>query len=113
MKLYKSIEKLINIASQLGWETTLYINYDKWGKSPKNTEILALEGDDEIELDMDDNVDLPVTAVKHNVKYFFNAEDFQDIIEVQTQLKKSSDVDDYIKAINYYLDNDAFLDKTK
>jgi hypothetical protein len=109
MKLYQSIEELITTAKQLSWETTLYTNYDEWDKNPKRARILTLEGDNEIELDMDEELDLPTTAVKHNMKYFFHAEDFQDVIETQARHKKDSDIDDYIRAINYYLENDAFL----
>jgi len=113
MKLYQSVEELINASKQLSWETSLYINYDEWDNNPKRTKILALEGDDEIELDMDEEFALPTTAVKHDVKYFFHAEDFQDVIETQTQQKKDSEIDEYIRAINYYLENDAFLDNAR
>lgn len=78
------------------------------GTFSKRYVFLYLEGDEELENLIDD--DLPVLAVEKNVQYFLDAETFIDIIEFQKKLNKKSDVDDYIIALNYYLEEDDFYE---
>lgn len=109
MKLIDSISKLINDYKKLlDWDGALFVNHKQWDLSPKDTFFLYLEGDEELENLVDDN--LPVLAVEKNVQYFLDAETFIDIIEFQKKLNKKSDVDDYIIALNYYLEEDDFYE---
>lgn len=108
MLIYKSLEFVVADVESLDKFGTLYVNREEWGRVPSNTQIHLLAGDDELEdLDVNGN---PMLANKYEVQYFFDVEIFQSVIELQKDNKPESVVDDYIYAINYYLDNDDFYE---
>ncbi|MNY81282.1 hypothetical protein D3C86_2227660 [compost metagenome] len=51
-------------------------------------------------------------ANKYGASYFFDVEIFQSVIDLQRKNNSKSNVNDYIHAINYYLENDDFYEVT-
>lgn len=47
-------------------------------------------------------------AAQRNARYFLDVEIFQSVIELQREKTPASRVDDYVFALNYYLENDDF-----
>lgn len=95
---YESLDKL----------GTLFMNVNEWSNTPETTKFLLLIGDDELE-DLDDEHN-PVLATENNMKYFFDVEMFQSVVDLQVEKKPESDLSDFIHAINYYLEYDDFYE---
>ncbi|MCL5129239.1 hypothetical protein [Algibacter sp. L4_22] len=53
---------------------------------------------------------IPECFVNENVKSFFDTATFEDILIVQKEKKEDSSIKDFIKAIQYYRENDTFLE---
>jgi hypothetical protein len=85
---------------------TLFMNLDEWSSTPEKTKFLLLIGDDELE-DLNEG-HIPVLARNNNMRYFLDVEIFQSIIYLQVENKSKSNLDDFIRAINYYLEYDDF-----
>jgi hypothetical protein len=106
MIVYKTLAALIAETEKLDKFGTLYVERKKWGADPMQIEILLLIGDDELE-DLDDE-QTPLLAAQSNARYFLDVEIFQSVIELQREKNPASRVDDYVFALNYYLENDDF-----
>lgn len=106
MIVYKNLAILIADTEKLDKFATLYLDRQKWRMDPANVEIFLLVGDDELE-DLDEESN-PVLATQNNARYFLDVEIFQSVIDLQREKKENSDIDDYIFAISYYLENDDF-----
>ena len=106
MIVYKDLAALIADTEKLDKFGTLYVDRKKWRADPEHAEILLLIGDDELE-DLDEEGN-PVLATQNDARYFFDVEIFQNVIDLQREKKERSLIEDYIHAINYYLENDDF-----
>ncbi|WP_268796874.1 DUF7716 domain-containing protein [Pseudomonas huanghezhanensis] len=106
MIVYKNLATLIVDTEKLDKFGTLYVDREKWRADPAHVEILLLIGDDELE-DLDEEGN-PVLATQNDARYFFDVEIFQSVIDLQRGKKEGSIIDDYIHAINYYLESDDF-----
>ncbi|QJI39391.1 hypothetical protein HKK52_00010 [Pseudomonas sp. ADAK2] len=107
---YKNLNSLLAEVDDLDKFGTLYSSKSGWAEDPSNTEILLLLGDDELE-DLDERGN-PVLANKYGASYFFDVEIFQSVIDLQRKNNSKSNANDYIRAINYYLENDDFYEVT-
>lgn len=111
MKIYRSIEELLSDLPSLDGYGYFFYNREEWQKDPRTAEIMHIEGVEEedmelVKLEFDD---LPPIAVENNMRRFFEVETMRDIISVQQRNKADSTTDDFIKAVNYYAEYDAFL----
>jgi hypothetical protein len=106
MIVYKNLAALIAETDKLDKLGTLYVQREKWGTDPTQVEILLLIGDDELE-DLNDE-GTPLLAAQSNARYFHDVQIFQSVIELQREKNPVSRVDDYVFALNYYLENDDF-----
>jgi hypothetical protein len=106
MIVYESLAALIAETDKLDKLGTLYVQREKWCTDPTQVEILLLIGDDELE-DLNDE-GTPLLAAQRNARYFLDVEIFQSVIELQREKNPASRVDDYVFALNYYLENDDF-----
>lgn len=105
---YENLESLLLQCGSLDKFGTLFVNREQWEKDPIGTPILLLVGDDELE-DVDEDGS-PFLAVENDVRYFFDVELFQSVVELQIEKKPDSVVGDFVFAINYYLENDDFYE---
>ncbi|WP_263265156.1 hypothetical protein [Pseudomonas sp. RIT-PI-S] len=108
MVIYKNFSSLLSDVEGLDKFGTLYANRQKWLGDPFKVEFLLLVGDDELE-ELDGNGN-PILATINNAKYFLDVEIFQNVIELQAKCNPESGLDEYIFAINYYLENDDFYE---
>ncbi|MEN5203142.1 hypothetical protein ABE473_01580 [Stenotrophomonas sp. TWI700] len=108
MKNFKSLSELLPEYKTLDWSGTLFTNKQVWQTSPTKAEILLLEGDDELE-DLTE-AQIPRLAHANNTSYFLDAEIFKSVIDFQKDRDPRSNIQDYIHALNYYLENDDFYD---
>ncbi|MBC3270242.1 hypothetical protein HU765_09925 [Pseudomonas sp. SWRI81] len=108
MKKFKSLPELIATYESLDWSGTLFTNKQSWEISPTKTEILLLEGDDELEDLTEDQ--LPRLAQTNNASYLLDVEIFKSVIDFQRDRTHNSNIHDYVHALNYYLENDDFYD---
>jgi hypothetical protein len=106
MIVYENLASLIAGADRLDKLGTLYVQREKWGSDPTQVDILLLIGDDELE-DLNDE-DTPLLAAQSNARYFLDVEIFKSVIELQHEKNPASPVEDYVFALNYYLENDDF-----
>lgn len=106
MIVYKTLAALIAETEKLDKFGTLYVERKKWCIDPTQVEIMLLIGDDELE-DLNDE-GTPLFAAQRNARYFLDVEIFQSVIELQREKNRASRVDDYVFALNYYLENDDF-----
>ena len=108
MKKFKSLSELLKEYKILDWSGTLYTNKQAWQKAPTKSEILLLEGDDELE-DLTEE-QIPRLAHANNTSYFLDVEIFKSVIDFQKEIDPASNIQDYAHALNYYLENDDFYD---
>lgn len=106
MIVYEYLAALIAETEMLDKFGTLYVERKKWCIDPTQVEIMLLIGDDELE-DLNDE-GTPLFAAQRNARYFLDVEIFQSVIELQREKNRASRVDDYVFALNYYLENDDF-----
>jgi hypothetical protein len=111
MKIYPSIENLVNELPDLDWDASFYFNRDEWNENPFGAKIMCLTAveEDEMEIVESEHDDLPVVVVENEMQRFFDVETMRDIITVQKRNHPDSTVEDYVKAINHYSEYDAFL----
>lgn len=109
MKKFSAFNVLLDDYKALDWSGTLFTDRDAWDLSPTTTEFVLLEGDDELEDLTDDENRTPRLAAELDVEYFLDVEIFQSIIDIQQTKNGKSSVDDYVRALNHYLDNDSYL----
>lgn len=106
MIVYKNLSEVLVHADELDKLGTLYINRKLWKVEPARTEVILLIGDDELEDLNEDGV--PILAAANNISYFLDVEIFQNVIDLLRERMPNPSVDDYVYAINYYLENDDF-----
>ena len=111
MTEYKNVSELIEDIDNLPIPGRLYIeklNFLNIGKAffivisskeAKNQNMVTIESDL-----------IPESLIDKNVKSFFDTATFEDILIIQKENKESSSLEDFIKAIEYYRENDTFLD---
>ncbi|OYU03651.1 MAG: hypothetical protein CFE47_31045 [Pseudomonas sp. PGPPP1] len=108
VKKFKSLSELLTTYESLDWSGTLFTNKQHWEIPPTKTEILLLEGDDELEDLTEDQ--LPRLAQTNNASYLLDVEIFKSVIDFQRDRTHNSNIHDYAHALNYYLENDDFYD---
>ncbi|WP_318371738.1 hypothetical protein [Enterobacter sp.] len=52
----------------------------------------------------------PFPVQQRNLSYIYSGEQFADVISSVSEQKELATIDEYIKALNYYLEHDDFLD---
>ncbi len=62
------------------------------------------------QVDENDNEVYPQDAVTKGLSYIYSGEQFADVILSVMEQKPSAKNQDFIDALNYYLENDDFLD---
>jgi hypothetical protein len=111
VKKFNSIVDLLKVAPNLDWDGAVFVNLNKWNKDPFNVEIYILEGDDELEDLEDIKNHYPKIAYKLGIHQLLDVETFQSVLEFQLNVKKESNTEDYLNAINHYREFDDFLDE--
>ena len=61
-------------------------------------------------IDVNSNEVYPHEVISSGLSYIYSGEQFTDVIISVMEQKTSASNKDYIDALNYYLDNDDFLD---
>jgi hypothetical protein len=111
VKKFNSIVDLLKVVPNLDWDGAVFVNLNKWNKDPFNVEIYILEGDDELEDLEDIENHYPKIAHKLGIHQLLDIETFQSVLEFQLNIKKESNTEDYLNAINHYREFDDFLDE--
>ncbi len=63
---------------------------------------------------LDDDTEVyPVDAQTHQFSFHCSDENIQDVIDLAIEQKPHASSEELIRALNYYLDNDTFLDLHK
>lgn len=62
------------------------------------------------DVDDNDNEIYPKIVCSKNLHYLYSGQQFADVIDTVIEQKPSASIDDFIKALNYYSENDDFLD---
>ncbi|WP_321842124.1 DUF7716 domain-containing protein [Burkholderia cepacia] len=93
----------------LNWDSTIFINQSDWAVDPLHTEIIFLEGDNELE-DVVPGTHLPKFANDKGVRQLFDAETFRDMVDFERRRNPEASVLDIIHAINYCCEKDDFCD---
>lgn len=109
MKIYNSIQDFLGGLGGLNWDSVIFINQSDWTVDPLHTEIIFLEGDDELE-DVVRGTHLPKIANDKGVRQLFDTETFRDIVDFERRRNPEASVLDIIHAINYYREKDDFYD---
>jgi hypothetical protein len=113
MKIYQSINELLEELPNLDGYGFFFYNREEWNANPRTAKIMHIDGIEEEEMDLVklDFDDLPPIVYENKMRRFFEVETMRDIISVQQTNKPNSTTDDFIKAINYYAEYDTFLPK--
>ncbi|HAS6172584.1 TPA: hypothetical protein RZA60_003266 [Vibrio vulnificus] len=56
-----------------------------------------------------DEEEYPYFVVKNKLELFFYGEQFEDVLTSALNQNKNASIDDFIAALNFYLNNDAFI----
>lgn len=109
MKIYPTLNDVINDLDQLNWSGTLFVNSKSWDSSPHDAKFIYLDGDDELDDIVDDETMLPRLAQENDAERFLGVQTFRDVLITQRELNPKSNLDEFINALNYYLEYDAFF----
>ncbi|HHQ6612409.1 DUF7716 domain-containing protein [Morganella morganii] len=61
--------------------------------------------------DVDDDKEIyPQIVIAKKLNYLYSGQQFADVIDSVIEQKSSASPDDFVKALNYYSNNDDFLD---
>lgn len=52
----------------------------------------------------------PLSVQQKKLSYIYSGEQFADVISSVSEQKKSAEIEEYVRALNYYLEHDDFLD---
>ena len=63
-----------------------------------------------VEIDDDDNEIYPKEVLENNLEMCYSDEDFQDVIDLAYAQKSNASIDEIIRCLNHYVENDTFLD---
>lgn len=116
----KKMQGIIDLFSTLDSVTDndwVYTNLEKWEEQPE-TAVFYLISEDEIDnLEEDDKTvensageTIPKTLEKENVETWLDVQTLQAISQILQKKIKSPDNAILIKAINYYRENDDFME---
>ena len=108
MKIYSSLNEVIADMDELSWAGTLFTNDRSWNSSPQEAKFIYLEGDDELDDIVDDETMLPRLARENDAAQFLGMQVFRSIILNQREVNPKSVLNDFIHALNYYLEYDTF-----
>lgn len=115
MQYFKTISELIASYKILAYPGRIYSKLN--GKSDlTNSQYWILSSKEQKDEDMIevDGECVPESVAPYHAKSFLSVGTFQDIIEVKLSnnpnLSVNMDADVFIEAINYYLENDDFMD---
>jgi hypothetical protein len=101
MRLELSLENLFNKIDSLEWKWDAYISID--AKLSESTPFLIIDDDSEEERDE------PAYASSKGYEYFLTVSTLQDIKINLFAQKSNLKVCDFIRAVNYYYEYDAFV----
>ena len=89
-------------AKSFRWNEALFID----GKPPFDSDSPAaiLDPDDSEDPDTD-----PDFAIQNGLRYALSVQDVQDIVENAALQKRQLNLDDLVRAFNYYFEHDAFI----
>ena len=108
MRIYSTLNDVIAEMDELNWSGALFTNDQSWNSSPQEAKFIYLEGDIELDDIVDDETMLPRLALENNADHFLGVQLFRDIVLKQRELDANSMLNDFIHALNYYLDYDSF-----
>lgn len=94
---------------QLDWDAAFFVERISWETKPEDTQILYLEGDDEIE-DVVEGTHLPKLVNERGMRQLLDVETFRDVVRFERKRKPDATVRDVIYALNYYREKDDFYD---
>ena len=104
-------------SKQLNWylKNLDKISRDVWLWIPNNTQSLTsqtecYEVDDDVDLSAEEFDERDLELERKGFKSFFNKDQLEDIESNLQQQKKSYNSNDLYLALNYYWNNDAFID---
>ena len=63
-----------------------------------------------VEIDDNDNEIYPNVVLKNNLEFYYSCETLQDVIDLAFSQKSEASIEEIIKCLNFYSDNDTFLD---
>lgn len=63
-----------------------------------------------VEIDDDDNEIYPPEVSRNNLEMCYSDENFQDVIDLAYSQKSDASIEEFVKCLNYYMNNDDFLD---
>lgn len=115
MQYFKTISELIASYKTLAYPGRIYSELSEKSNFTKSQFwiLSSKEQKDEDMIEVDGEC-VPESVAPYHVKSFLSVGTFQDIIEVKlssnTELSVNMDVDVFIEAIKYYLENDDFMD---
>lgn len=110
MKTYRSIDRLLEEALSLQWNGAVFVNRNDWTVNPLGTPLLLLAGDDELEDLADVESHLPRLAAERGMKQLLDVQTLQGVVEFEKRRNANAATEDFVNAINYYLEMDAFFD---
>lgn len=116
MKLFKNksyhIKKLIDIV-----KNKLDREFDKYGKEKFNPDdyyhiyITKYESLNENSIVyVGDNEIYPNEVLENNLESCYSCENFQNVLDLAYEQKNNASTSEFIKCLNYYAENDTFLD---
>ncbi|PTB21040.1 hypothetical protein C9I57_09980 [Trinickia symbiotica] len=109
MKLYRTIQELLGELDKLNWDAALFVDQSSWATKPRETEILYLEGDDELE-DVVAGTHLPKIANDRGMRQLLDVETFRDVVNFEGKRNSAASEADIIHALDYYREKDDFYD---
>lgn len=111
MTEFKNVNELIESIDSLPIPGRLYIEKSKFLDIDEAFYIVlsSKEAKDQNMIEIGNDL-IPEDLVGKEVKSFLDTATFEDIIIVQKENNESSTVNDFIKAIKYYRENDTFLE---
>ena len=63
-----------------------------------------------VQIDENDNEIFPKEVLSNNFEFEYSCQNFQDVIDLAYSQKKDATLDELINCLNYYSENDTFLD---
>ncbi len=105
MRLELNCENLLDKIDSLEYQWVSYIPVDE--KLHKNTLFLIIDDEIEEERDVDDE---PTYPASKGYEYFLMVSDLQDIYHNLQSQQPVHKLHDFIMAVNYYYDHDAYID---
>ncbi|MGJ8739168.1 DUF7716 domain-containing protein [Zobellia laminariae] len=111
MTEYKNVSELIENIDNLPIPGRLYIEKSNFLNVSEAffLVISSKEAKDQNMVEIENDL-IPENLIDKNVKSFFDTATFEDILIIQKENKESSSLADFIKAIEYYRENDTFME---